>query len=132
VDGVDPNHPRRQVQAHLLDVLHDDALAPPVTGATGTHVRIIGGAADHARGRTHDDDRRTVGQVRDGDRDGVHHAKEVDVGGVGCSQSPWRMAFRLAAGLQSSHRNGGRLFLMFVADPKRGVGWWNTTSKSIL
>ena len=28
------------------------------------------------------------------------------------SQSPWRMAFRLAAGLQSSHRNGGRLFLM--------------------
>jgi hypothetical protein len=55
----------------------------------------------------------------------------AEVGGiVGCggrdliinrsvaSQSPWRMAVPLPAGLSNSHRNGGSDFLIFVADPR--------------
>jgi hypothetical protein len=33
------------------------------------------------------------------------------------SQSRWRMTTPLAARLQNSHQNGGRIFLIFVADP---------------
>jgi hypothetical protein len=33
------------------------------------------------------------------------------------SQSPWRMAIPLPAALRNSHRNGKRVFLIFVADP---------------
>ena len=71
-----------RVKTHLFDVLHHDALAPAVPGAAGAHVRVVGGATDHACGGPGDDDRRPVGQVRDGDRDGVHHAEQVDIGGV--------------------------------------------------
>jgi hypothetical protein len=35
---------------------------------------------------------------------------------AGC-HSAWRMAGLLPAGLPDSHRNGGRVFLIFVADP---------------
>ncbi len=38
-------------------------------------------------------------------------------GDVG-SQSAWRMAMYLPGRLQNSHRNGGRVFLIFVADPR--------------
>jgi len=34
------------------------------------------------------------------------------------SQSAWRMAMFLTGRLQNSHRNGGRVFLIFVADPR--------------
>jgi hypothetical protein len=34
------------------------------------------------------------------------------------SQTQWRMATALPARLQNSHQNGGRLFLIFVADPR--------------
>src|ERR1700694_2429864 len=34
------------------------------------------------------------------------------------SQTRWRMAMALPAGLQNSHQNGGRVFLIFVADPR--------------
>ena len=33
------------------------------------------------------------------------------------SHSPWRIATLLPAALQSSHQNGGWVFLIFVADP---------------
>jgi hypothetical protein len=33
------------------------------------------------------------------------------------SQSAWRMAMYLPGRLQNSHRNGGRVCLIFVADP---------------
>ena len=33
------------------------------------------------------------------------------------SHSPWRTAIPLPARLQNSHQNGGRIFLIFVADP---------------
>jgi len=33
------------------------------------------------------------------------------------SQTAWPMAVPVPAGLQNSHQNGGRLFLIFVADP---------------
>lgn len=36
-------------------------------------------------------------------------------GGIG-SQTPWRIAMPLPVGWQISHRNGGRVFLIFVAD----------------
>jgi hypothetical protein len=34
------------------------------------------------------------------------------------SQSAWWMAMYLPGRLQNSHRNGGRVFLIFVADPR--------------
>jgi hypothetical protein len=34
------------------------------------------------------------------------------------SQSAWRVAILLTAVLQNSHQNGGRVFLIFVADPR--------------
>jgi hypothetical protein len=34
------------------------------------------------------------------------------------SHSPWRMTLPLPAMLRNSHRNGGGLFLIFVADPR--------------
>ena len=34
------------------------------------------------------------------------------------SQSAWRMAMYLPGRLQNSHRNGGRVCLIFVADPR--------------
>jgi hypothetical protein len=34
------------------------------------------------------------------------------------SHAAWRMGTPLAASLQNSHRNGGRIFLIFVADPR--------------
>jgi len=34
------------------------------------------------------------------------------------SQTAWRIAMPLAAALQDSHRNGGHVFLIFVADPR--------------
>ena len=40
------------------------------------------------------------------------------VGHVVGSHFAWRMTPSLAAGLQDSHRNGGRVFLIFVADPR--------------
>jgi hypothetical protein len=33
------------------------------------------------------------------------------------SQTPWRIVMPLPAALQNSHQNGGRVFLIFVADP---------------
>ncbi len=38
------------------------------------------------------------------------------------SQTRWRMAMPLPATLQNSHQNGGRVFLIFVADP-RTIPW---------
>jgi hypothetical protein len=34
------------------------------------------------------------------------------------SQTAWRIATRLPAALRNSHRNGGSVFLIFVADPR--------------
>jgi len=34
------------------------------------------------------------------------------------SQVSWRIAIHLHATLQNSHQNGGRVFLIFVADPR--------------
>jgi hypothetical protein len=34
------------------------------------------------------------------------------------SQTPWRIAVPLPAALQTSHQNGGRIFLIFVANPR--------------
>ena len=36
------------------------------------------------------------------------------------SQTPWRMAMWLPAPMQNSHRDGGSVFLIFVADPRTG------------
>jgi hypothetical protein len=42
------------------------------------------------------------------------HADRFPLG----SQSAWRMAMYLPGRLQNSHRNGGRVGLIFVADPR--------------
>ena len=48
---------------------------------------------------------------------GIRHGKPEPTVRAVASQSPWRMAMPLPAGLQNSHQNGARVFLISVADP---------------
>jgi len=52
--------------------------------------------------------------VQDFSRDALRAPKPTFVVG---SRSAWRIAMRLAAALQNSHQDGGRVLLIFVADP---------------
>ncbi len=82
VDRVDPDEPRRQVPSHLLAVTDERPLGPPVAVAARSHHRVVGRAGHQASGGSGDDDGGPVGEVRQGNGDGVHHTEQVDVGGI--------------------------------------------------
>jgi len=57
-------------------------------------------------------------ESRPGSHRGGFHLALDNFAHISGSQTPWRTAMPLPAGLQNSHQNGGSLFLIFVADPR--------------